>query len=423
MNTHLQDEGATLPPDYLESIELLCRMGIRQVPVLQGAKKPLYTNYGFGREGREHSSSSTSDAGRLVKDVERFARNGRVPNMAIPTGQRYYVDEGPDVRRRMYLNVVDVDAKHGGVAGFEDLCEVIGPPPITTEVTTQSGNGSRHLWVLTHRQWDNAVPASIAKGVEFKRALQIALTPPSRGYTFVASPAEVGIAQWPGLESHIGNLAAETDRKTVEKQRESKESSVPRVDVWGNVDQFLLAIASAKSGNRSSTLVKYGAKVAYATAAGHGLASPQAVEGALWNVCETNGLAADYPTEIERKIAHCVKWSDPAQNPRFGAPGGERSASSVIGRYSLERLSPARRAVFADLGRMARATPHEYSKRYGALKTGLSDWTVLDALKWLTAEGLIEQGPSLWNEGRRASHSYKLTKLGNAVLRQLGALS
>jgi hypothetical protein len=262
------------------------------------------------------------------------------------------------------------------------------------------------------------------------------MVPPSDGYSFVTSPYgdpdEAGVSSWSAWDALLGmTIAAKASGASsmwdgsspTWTDSASNMEIVPSIESWCSVDDYLRAIASATPGSRTEALLRFGGKIAWATANGVGLASPAAVASALWKACETSGLVDDYEAyELERKISKYVAWADPSQNLLLRRT--EQRASSVIGRYSRESFTAPQLAVFLDLGTMARAQPHPYSKRYGAMRTGFSDWTVREALRWLAAEGLIERGPMVPHvlpSGTKTKDmsTFKLTRLGNLVLNEL----
>lgn len=387
-----------------DGLSLLTDCGIRVMPVRPGAKVPAWKNWAFGRDGRPYGSScATTDLERLHAAVDGELR----PNIGIPTGQPW---------RGGYLTAIDIDPRHGGDESFTELCDQIGPPPGTATVRTL--NGGTHIYVLSPGRWTDT-PKELAPGVEFKRSGQFVMAPPSHGYAWITppwgDPDEAGISSWHGWESLLGMSVAAKDSGLLEPV--ARGVIVPRLETWCSVDDYLVAIASAAPGRRTEALLRFGGKIAWATAIGVGLASPAAVAAAIWNACETSGLSADYSAvELGRKIEVFETWSDPSKNPLLLPREGHKEASRVIGHRPAEG---AETAVFLDLGTMARAEAHEYAKRYGAVRTGYSPTSVQNALASLQAKGLIERGASLWNAGKRASNTYKLTSLGNLALNHL----
>ncbi len=401
----IQDAPETVGDGFWEELEPLLDSGIRVIPVVAGAKTPAWKHWAFGRNGRPYTASSaTTDRGRLKGATERGLR----PNIGVPTGQPWGGG---------YLNAIDLDPRNGGDVAFTELCDELGPPPETAMVQTL--NGGTHIYLWTRSCWTDT-PKELAPGVEFKRAGQFVMAPPSNGYAWVHAPWEEGsgggVSSWDAWDSLLGlEGAAQASGLLAEI---SVDAPAPKLETWGSVDEYQLAIAGAAPGKRTETLLRFGGKIAWATAVGVGLGSPAAVASALWRACETNGLVADYPEEVLRKIEVFEQWSDPARNPLLLRRENDGERISVIG---SPQLGEVERAVLLDLGSMARAEGHAYTKRYGAIRTGYGDRTVYRALKSLERRGLIERGANLWNPGGKASHSYKLTKLGNLVRRQLEA--
>jgi hypothetical protein len=408
-------------PDGLNQIRL---MGIRLMPVMANAKKPLWRNWQFGRDGKPYSSSSsTTDLPRLQ---EAFSRNPQ-PNAGIPMGQPW---------RDGYLCAIDIDPRHGGDVGFTELCDQIGPPPETA--TSRTLSHGTHIIILCRQPWADA-PNEIARGVEFKRAGQFVLEPPSNGYAWVrppfGEPDVGGIAFWTPFEQYVSmSTAARAATPAVSDALEtsSRAAGVDRPcprSSWGSADDHVLAIASAKPGDRNSALLRLGAKLAYATALGVGLDSAAAVEAALWRACETNGLVDDYPTEeLLRKIHVYVTWSDASTNPLLnGSREQDRGHPSVLNPVTYRGLTTAKGAesrlkVLDSLGKFARMEFRPYAAGYGAAWTGLPATNVQRALEWLRSASLIERGPSVYSPGgKRPTHTYRVTPLGKLAIRDLVA--
>jgi hypothetical protein len=397
----------------------LIDLGIRVIPVVPGAKTPAIQNWQYGRKTPRKngtlpsysSSSATNDPELLRKRFEKGIR----PNVGIPTGQPW---------RSGYLDVIDVDPRNGGDVSMVELHELIGRPPPTATVRTL--NGGTHIYVTSPVRWMDT-PKEILPGVEFKRAGQFVMAPPSNGYRWVSpligEPIESGISSWSELDCYLGVSLAAKSSGLNQETVETGTPVVPELESWSSPDNHLFAIATAPPGGRTEALLRYGGKVAFATAVGRGLASPSAVESALWRACETSGLVDDYPVaELERKIGVYAEWSDPSKNPLLLSPRTEQNASSVFGHR--DQLLPSERLVLADLGRQARAQPKRYSERYAAKATGLSKTGAGSAIKSLRAKGLIEPGqsvPTVLPNGTktRNTNTYKLTAQGNAVLNAL----
>jgi hypothetical protein len=403
-------------PDGLNNI---IQMGLRVIPVNPGAKKPSWRNWQFGRDEKPYSSSSsTTDRARLEGAFNRDPR----PNAGIPTGQPW---------QGRYLCVMDIDPRHGGDEGLTKLCDELGRPPLTATVRSKSGGS--HIYVLCRLPWQNA-PNELAPGVEFKRAGQFVVVPPSNGYTFVRSPfgdPDVGgISGWSRLEELVGLQTAARAAGQMETHLGGAIADLPSPPNpgWTSIDDYLVAIATAAPGNRHATLLSLGGKVAYATALGVGLGSPAAVEAALWKAIETNGLANDYPAEeVLRKIGTYVAWSDATANPLLNgqkpALGQHRQHPPVLNPLQWGRTTQvrdARQSVLRSLGSFARMEHRPYAASYGAAWTGLPATNVQRALGWLCANNLIERGPSVYSpDGKRPTHTYRVTPQGKVVLRGL----
>jgi hypothetical protein len=381
---------------------------LRVVPVKPQARVPYYRGWEFGkiRKNGRYGSSSTTDRGRLLKVTETDPR----PGIAVPTGQP--VGNG-------YLLVLDVDAENGGLESWSTLCGALGEPPPTATVLTKT-ESCFHKHFISQSQWLDA-PKELGPGLEVKRATQLVMVPPTHGYSWAQAPwQEMGIWSWNELDAYLGSVIA------------VPEIVVPglpaHLNSWGAVDDHLRAIASASPGGRNEALLRYGGKVAYATASGRGLAGPEAVRVALWQAAHDAGLTGDYDEEeLGRKVEVYVRWSDPGQNPLLSQAG-------FTGQYLYAPLCPpedskvfagrggqAEKIILTDLARFARHEYKAYAKRWAMKSTGLAPETVREALKRLIGKSLIEQGPSLPNDGRRATHTYRLTAKGRSLFVAGGA--
>lgn len=399
-------------PDGLEN---LIAMGIRVMPVVAGQKTPAWKHWAFGRDGRPYSASSaTTDLERLAKATATELR----PNIGVPTGQPW---------RGKYLNAIDIDPRHGGDVAFTELCDLIGRPPQTA--TSRTLNGGSHIYVLSPLPWGDA-PKEVAAGVEFKRAGQFVMAPPSNGYSWVVAPYGDledghGISSWGELDSFLGMTVAAGASGLLEPTEEQATATVlPPPESWCSTDDYLRAISSATPGRRTEVLLRMGGKVAWATANGAGLDSPEAVGSALWRACETCGLVDDYAVdELTRKIGVFVVWSDPSRNPLLLSGRTDRKHPPVLPsllKGLTESRAPARRAVLESLGRFARMEFRPYAASYGSAWTEIPEPTVRRALIWLHDNGLIERGQSVYSGGgKRPTHTYRVTTLGKLALRAL----
>jgi DNA-binding MarR family transcriptional regulator len=88
---------------------------------------------------------------------------------------------------------------------------------------------------------------------------------------------------------------------------------------------------------------------------------------------------------------------------------------------SLRLTEPQRqvlRALAVRTGWSLQHDPVEFASRYATDLTGVDDVTAWRALKRLERLGLVERGPNVWNHGgRRAIHTFKLTRVGRVVAR------
>lgn len=402
----LQGSTAVAAGDnFWNELNPLLDAGIRVIPIEPSTRKPFWQGWEFGkiRMHGSYGSSATTDRERLLRITESALR----PGIAAPQGQP--LGNG-------YSLVVDVDAENGGLDSWVDLCGRLGEPPPTATVLTKT-ESCFHKWFVSSSQWTNA-PKELGPGVEVKRSGQLTMVPPTEGYVWARAPwDDLGVWRWNELDAYLGMIVG---FPTV-AERSKPAIGVPRVAEWTSVDDHLRAIAGAKPGQRHDALLRYGGKVAYATAIGHGLESPQAVWDALWRACRTNGLAKDYPEEeVGRKIEVYARWALPGENPIFRKkpvlrPGGAEGGIKVMTQFR-GRGSRAEQAVFTDLVRLARHDFKPYPIRWAMKSTGLAYNTVRDALERLQTHKLIEKGPSISNDGKRATHTYRLTAKGRALL-------
>jgi len=395
---------------YWKELEPLLDFPLRVVPIMPSARKPLWSSWEFGapRKNGRYGSSSTTDRARLRRVTEGEVR----PDIGVPHGQK--------LGHHGFSLVLDVDAENGGLDSWVELCSKIGAPPQTATVLTKTEN-CFHKFLSSSSQWRGA-PATLGPGLEVKRAGHLSIVPPSRGYAWGAAPwddpetGSGGIWPWHELDAYLGLVTQPTRPKVVQAE---PGIIAPETTTWTCADDYIRAIASAEPGGRTDALLRMGGKVAYATATGRGLGSPEAVEAALWAACQTNGLLESYGEEkLYRKIEVYLRWSDPGKNPLLTSSsrlGGAQGGIQVLAHFR-GKGSRADQVVFEDLARFARHEYKPYADRWAKQSTGLGRGTVQRALRRLEANGLIEKGPGLWNEGKRATNTYRLSEKGKALL-------
>lgn len=386
---------------FWDSLEPLLEFPLRVVPINPNARNPLWAYWEFGtirKTTGRYGSSSTTDRERLRRVTEGPVR----PAIGVPQGQP--LGSG-------YSLVLDVDAENGGLESWADLCGRLGEPPPTATVLTKTED-CFHKWFSSSSQWLDA-PKELGPGVEVKRAGHLSIVPPTYGYSWAQAPwQDEGIWGWNELDAYLGLVSVPANPSRVSYL--DTAVSIPQIGDWSSVDDYLRAISSAAPGARTDALLRYGGKVAYATATGGGLKSPHAVRQALWGACWTNGLVESYDAdELNRKIEVYERWADPALNPllRGDLPllrsGGSEGGHKVMTGFS-GRSAESDRRVFTDLSRFARWEFKPYPVRWAVKSTGLGYEAVRGALARLERDGLIERGPSRANVGKRATHAYRI---------------
>jgi Bifunctional DNA primase/polymerase, N-terminal/Primase C terminal 1 (PriCT-1) len=116
---------------------------------------------------RPHTTHGHLDATTDARTIHNwFGPQGLWPDAAI------------GVRTGSGLVVIDVDPRHGGDEGFDELCDSLGAPPRTATVAT--AQGGRHLWfrVPPSERVPNSA-GTLARGVDVRGDGGWVVAPPS----------------------------------------------------------------------------------------------------------------------------------------------------------------------------------------------------------------------------------------------------